>query len=152
MNAKLFPAAAAALLLSCTGCQDTVNTVENQSENAAVNNVRDVRVVTDKFLRDRLIIRSVKMAPSASGNMSAEVAATNARTGIFSEACSGITGENPYTVAYKFIWKDGSGMTVESNLSVWRTVRIHPGETVFFKSVAPNAACRDFMLDLKEAD
>lgn len=152
MNGKIFLGAAAALLLCCTGCQDTVNTVENESENATVSNVRDVRVVTDKFLRDRLLIRSVKMAPAASGNMSAEVAATNTRTGVFSQIWSGITDENPYTVAYKFIWKDESGMTVETNLSVWRTVRIHPGETVFFKSVAPNARCRDFMLDLKEAD
>ena len=152
MNGKLFLCAAAGLLLCCTGCQDTFNTVGNESENAAVNDVRDVRVITDKFLRDRLIIRSVKMAPAASGNMSAEVAATNTRTGVGSQVWSGITGENPYTVAYKFIWKDRSGMTVETNLSVWRTVRIHPGETVFFKSVAPNANCCDFLLELKEAD
>jgi len=152
MNRKLFLASAAGLLLlGCFGCQDTVNTVENEPQEP-VSNVRDVRVVTDKFLRDRLIIRSVKMATAASGNQVAEVSATNARTGVFSQAWSGLTGENPYTVAYKFIWKDEAGMAVESNLSAWRTIQIKPGETVFFKSVAPNSRCRDFLLNLKEQE
>ena len=152
MNKKIFLGPAAGLLLCCFGCQDTVNTVENEPQEPVVSNVRDVRVVTDKFLRDRLIIQSVRMAPSASGNLAAEVAVTNARTGIFSQAWSGITGENPYQVAYKFIWKDEYGMAVESNLSAWRTVMIKPGETVFFKSVAPNNRCRDFLLNLKEQE
>ena len=151
MNRKLLLAPAAGLLLCCFGCQDTVNTIENEPQEP-VSNIRDVRVVTDKFLRDRLIIRSVRMATAASGNQVAEVAATNARTGVFSQAWSGITGENPYTVAYKFVWMDEAGMAVETNLSVWRTIQIKPGETVFFKSVAPNARCRDFLLNLKESE
>ena len=140
----------AGLLFYC-GCQNTVNTVENEPEGPPVSNVRDVRVVTDNFLRDRLAIRSVKMAPAASGNMTAEVAATNVRTNVLSQAWSGLTGENPYSVDYKFVWKDENGMAVETNLSAWRTIRINPGETVFFKSVAPNSRCRDFMLNLKES-
>jgi len=151
MNRKLLLAPAAGLLLCCFGCQDTVNTIENEPQEP-VSSIRDVRVVTDKFLRDRLIIRSVKMATAASGNPVAEVAVTNARTGVFSQAWSGITGENPYPVAYKFVWMDEAGMAVETNLSVWRTVQIKPGETVFFKSVAPNNRCRDFLLNLKEQE
>ena len=151
MNKKILLGPAAALLLGCFGCQDTVNTVENEHPEP-ITNVRDVRVITDRFLRDRLIIRSVRMATAASGNQVAEVSATNARTGFFSELWSGITGENPYTVAYKFVWMDEAGMAVETNLSTWRNIQIKPGETVFFKSVAPNARCRDFLLNLKESD
>jgi len=150
MNRKLLLGPAAGLLLCCFGCQNTVNTVEN--EHQSVSDVRDTRVVTDKFLRDRLIIRSVKMAAAASGNQAAEVAVTNERTGFFSQIWSGITGENPYDVDYKFVWMDEAGMAVETNLSVWRTIRIKPGETVFLKSVAPNARCRDFLLNLKESE
>lgn len=142
--------AAAGVFFFC-GCQNTVNTIGNEQE-PAVTRVRDVRVVTDNFLRDRLAVRSVKMAPAASGNMAAEVAATNVRTNVLSQAWSGLTGENPYSVDYKFVWLDENGMAVETNLSVWRTIRINPGETVYFKSVAPNNRCRDFQLNLKESN
>ena len=135
----------------CTGCQNTVNTVENQEKEAAPNVVKDARFITDGFLRDRLQLRSVKMSPAASGNMVVEVAATNVRTGVLDQAWSSMTGENPYSVDYKFTWQDENGMTVETPLSAWRTIKIYPGETVFFKSVAPNSRCRDFILNVKES-
>ena len=144
-------AAAAGVFFFC-GCQNTVNTVGNEPQDPQVSNVRDQRIITDKFLRDRLAIQSVKMAPAASGNMTAEITATNVRTNALSQTWSWMTGENPYSVDYKFVWKDENGMAVETNLSTWRTIRINPGETVFLKSVAPNSRCRDFVLNLKESN
>lgn len=132
-------------------CQNTVNTVENADKHGNPNVVKDSRFVTDGWLRDRLQLRSVKMYQAPNGNMTVEVAATNVRTGAFSQMWSGMTGENPYNVAYKFIWQDENGMTVESNLSIWQTIQIKPGETVFFKSTAPTPQCKDFILNIKEA-
>ncbi len=147
----LLPAVGVLLLLA-TGCQNTVNTVENADKSAASTTIKDKRFVTDGFLRNRLLLRSVRLAPGASGNMVAEVAATNVRTGFFSELWSSLTGENPYPVDYKFTWQNADGMTVETPLSAWRTVQVIPGETVYFKSVAPTPDCRDFILNVKESE
>lgn len=139
-----------ALLLGA-GCQNTVNTVENAEKSATPNPVADKRYITDGFLKDRLILRSVNMSPAASGNMMVQVSATNVRTGVLSQAWSGITGDNPYPIDYKFTWQDENGMTVETPLVGWRTITIHPGETVQFKAIAPDKRCKDFILNIKES-
>ena len=138
------------LLLALTGCQASVNTVENADKSATPSYVNDVRFVTDGFLRDRLALQAVKMTPSASGNMMVEVAATNIRTGLLSQAWSAMTGENPYPVCYKFTWQDANGMTVDTPLSIWKTINVIPGETVYFRSTAPTPQCKDFILSVKE--
>lgn len=145
---KTLPLIAACLAFSA--CQNTVNTVENADKNATPNIVRDNRFVTDGWLRDRLALRSVKTAVSASGHLMVEVAATNVRTGALAQTWSSITGDVPYTVDYKFDWQDANGMTVSSSLSIWQSRQIKPGETVYFKSVAPTPECKDFILNLKE--
>ncbi len=142
-------------LLACLaifGCQNTVNTLENEEKSAVSDPVANRRISTDAFLRDRLLFRSVKMTPNASGSMTVEVAATNIRTGFFAQIWSWMTNENPFPVDYKFTWQDARGMTVETTLSAWRTVRIAPGETVYFKAVAPAPQCKDFILNLKESN
>ena len=136
--------------LALAACQNTVNTVENADKNATPNVIRDARFVTDGWLRDRLALRSVKTATANSGHLMVEVAATNVRTGALAQTWSSITGDVPYTVDYKFDWQDANGMTVESSLSIWQSRQIKPGETVYFKSVAPTAECKDFILNLKE--
>ena len=142
---------AAAVCLALSACQNTVNTVENADKSATPNVIRDARFVTDGWLRDRLQLRSVKTAMSASGHLMVEVAATNVRTGPLAQTWSGITRDNPYSVDYKFDWQDENGMTVESTLSIWQTIQIKPGETVFFKATAPTPKCKDFILNIKEA-
>lgn len=145
---KLTAALAGCLALSA--CQNTVNTVENADKSATPNEIRDARFVTDGWLRDRLVLRSVKTATAASGHLTVEVAATNVRTGAFAQAWSSVTGDVPYTVDYKFEWQDANGMTVDTSLSIWQSKKIKPGETVYFKSVAPTMQCKDFILSLKE--
>ena len=150
MKTILKSVSAAAVCLALAACQNTVNTVENADKNAAPNVIRDARFVTDGWLRDRLVLRSVKTATAASGHLTVEVAATNVRTGALAQAWSSMTGDVPYTVDYKFDWQDENGMTVETGLSIWQSRQIKPGETVYFKSVAPTAQCKDFILNLKE--
>ena len=141
---------AAAVCLALSACQDTVNTVENADKSATPNVIRDARFVTDGWLRDRLQLRSVKTATSASGHLMVEVAATNVRTGPLAQTWSSITRDNPYTVDYKFDWQDENGMTVDTSLSIWQSRQIKPGETVYFKTVAPTPRCKDFILNVKE--
>lgn len=141
---------ALAVCLALSACQNTVNTVENADKSATPNVIRDARFVTDGWLRDRLVLRSVKTATADSGHLMVEVAATNVRTGALAQAWSSMTGDVPYTVDYKFDWQDANGMTVDTALSIWRSKQIKPGETVYFKTVAPTAQCKDFILNLKE--
>lgn len=146
---KTLPVMAAACLI-LSACQNTVNTVENADKSATPNVIRDNRFVTDGWLRDRLVLRSVKTATAESGLLVVEVTATNVRTGALAQTWSSITGDVPYTVDYKFVWQDANGMAVDTPLSIWQSRQIKPGETVFFKSTAPTPQCKDFILNLKE--
>ena len=150
MKMILKPVSILAVCLALSACQNTVNTVENADKSATPNVIRDARFVTDGWLRDRLALRSVKTATAASGHLVVEVTATNVRTGALAQTWSSMTGDVPYTVDYKFDWQDENGMTVDTPLSIWQSRQIKPGETVYFKSVAPTKRCKDFILNLKE--
>lgn len=137
--------------MALTACQNTVNTTENAEKQAKPNLVNDSRFVTDSFLKNRLEWKSVKTATTPSGNMVVEVTALNTRTGFFPELWSWMRHSNPYPIQYKFTWQNANGMTVDSPISnVWQTVRVKPGETVSFRSVAPTKDCKDFVLSVKE--
>jgi uncharacterized protein YcfL len=84
--------------------------------------------------------------------MMVQVTLRSDRVGFFSEMWSGITGENPYKIAYRFNWLDEAGMEVKTASSTWTELDLIPGETRRIQSVAPNARCKDFMLGLKEYD
>ena len=142
---------AAALMLAA--CQDTVNTVENADKTMTPNTIADARFVTDGFLKDRLGLQSVTMGRTADGFKRVQLEVINLRTGVLSQAWSGITGENPYKIRYRFTWFDEDGMAVNNTvLADWRDATIIPGETLFLQSVAPNKNCSDFKISLKEAD
>lgn len=147
-NSILFGGMAAMLIFA--GCQDTVNTTENADKSMQVNAVGESRFITDRFLRDRLVIRLVNTSRTADGFLRVQVAAENARTGFFSELWSGITGENPYRIRYKFVWFNSDGMAVDSVLSDWQDATVMPGETLYLQSVAPDKTCNDFKVSLKE--
>ena len=144
---SVFALAACGLLAAC---QNTVNTVENADKSGTPNTIRDARFVTDGWLSERLALRYVRTAVAPSGNLKVEVAATNVRTGGAGQIWSGMTGEVPYPVDYKFVWQDENGMTVDTPLSIWQTVTVKPGETVYFRAIGPTPECKDFILNLKE--
>ena len=142
---------AAAMMLAA--CQDTVNTVENADKTMTPNTVADARFVTDGFLKDRLGLQSVTMGKTADGFKRVQLEVINLRTGVLSQAWSGITGENPYKIRYRFTWFDEDGMAVNNTvLADWRDATIIPGETLFLQSVAPTKYCSDFKISLKEAN
>ena len=142
---------AAAMMLAA--CQNTVNTVENADKTMTPNTVADARFVTDGFLKDRLGLQSVTMGKTADGFKRVQLEVINLRTGVLSQAWSGITGENPYKIRYRFTWFDEDGMAVNNTvLADWRDATIIPGETLFLQSVAPTKNCSDFKISLKEAN
>ena len=147
---KFYLAVFTAMLVA--GCQNSVNSVENQNKHAAGNYIADHRVTTDSFLRDRLQITGVNTAENSSGFMTVQVTAVNVRTGVFSQMWSGMTGENPYPVNYRFVWFDENGIEIQTPLTVWQQITVRPGETVNFKSVAPTPYAKDFRIDITEAD
>lgn len=153
MKTKLcLPGCAALFLLLATGCQSTVNTVENADKTMTPNTINDTRFVTDGFLKDRLALKKVDVSSTADGFMRVQLEAVNIRTGGFSQIWSGLTGENPYKIRYKFSWFTRDGMAVNTLLSDWQDTTVIPGETVFLQSVAPSKDCRDFKISLKEAN
>ena len=151
MKIKCF-AASFLLALIFAGCQNTVNTVENSDKTMQPNVIRDSRFVTDGFLKDRLALRNVVVDRTQDGYLRAQLTATNVRVGVLSQMWSGMTGENPYKIRYKFTWFNKGGMAVETVLSDWQTAVITPGESVHFQSIAPSKECNDFRIDLQEAN
>lgn len=153
MKTKLcLPGCAALFLLLATGCQSTVNTVENADKTMTPNTINDTRFVTDGFLKDRLALKKINVSSTADGFMRVQLEAVNIRTGGFAQVWSGLTGDNPNKIRYKFSWFTRDGMAVNTLLSDWQDATVIPGETIFLQSVAPSKDCRDFKISLKEAN
>lgn len=140
------------LLGLAAGCQNTVNRVENEEKTMTPNTITDKRFVTDGFLRDRLQLTRIDTAESADGFMRVQITAVNVRTGAFAQMWSSMTGENPYKIQYKFSWFTKDGMAVDTIVSTWKEMTIIPGEMVHIQSVAPTRDCKDFLINLKEAE
>ena len=142
-----------AAALALAACQNSVNTVENADKNMTPNTILDSRFVTDGFLKRRLALQSLTTGRTADGFMRAQLEVVNVRTGVFAEAWSGMTGENPYKIRYRFTWFTEDGMAVNNTvLADWQDATIIPGETLFLQSVAPYKNCNDFKISLREAD
>ena len=142
--------AAAALLAAC---QNSVNTIENADKTMTPNTINDARFVTDGFLKNRLALQNLTLGKTADGFKRAQLEIVNMRTGVVAQAWSGITGENPYKIRYRFTWFTEDGMAVNNTvLADWQDATIIPGETLYLQSVAPSKNCSDFKISLREAD
>ena len=142
----------AGVLLGGFGCQNTANSIENADKTMQTNTIADRRFVTDGWLRDRLKLTGLNTSTTADGLLRVQLTAVNVRTGFFDQMWSGITGENPYKIKYRFTWFDKGGMAVESILSTWQEMTVIPGEAVQIQSVAPTPECKDFSITLIEAE
>lgn len=140
----------AAVLLVLAGCQNTVNTIENADKTMTPNTITDTRFVTDGFLKDRLALKKIDVSATSDGFMRVQLEAVNLRVGAFTQTWSGLKGDNPYKIRYKFTWFTQDGMAVSTLLSDWQDATVIPGETVYLQSVAPSKDCRDFKISLKE--
>ncbi len=152
MKKSVYAMLTVAVVIICAGCQNTVNTVENEQKEMKVNYVRSKNISTDGYLRDRLFIASINKATLASGLTQAQVTLRSNRVGFFSEFWSLMTGENPYKISYRFNWLDLNGMEVKTASSVWQELDLMPGETRRIQSVGPNPRCKDFVVSIKEFD
>lgn len=142
----------AGVLLGGFGCQNTANSIENADKTMQTNTIADRRFVTDGWLRDRLKLTGLNTSTTADALLRVQLTAVNVRTGFFDQMWSGMTGENPYKIKYRFTWFDKGGMAVESILSTWQEMTVIPGETVQIQSVAPTPECKDFSITLIEAE
>lgn len=152
MKKSVYAMLTAAVVVICTGCQNTVNTVENAQKEMQVNHIKSKRISTDGYLQSRLFIASINKVTLPSGLTQAQVTLRSNRVGILSEFWSNITGENPYKISYRFNWLDLNGMEVQTSSSVWQELDLIPGETRRIQSVGPNPRCKDFVVSIKEFD
>jgi uncharacterized protein YcfL len=131
------------------GCMDTVNSQENKDKHGVVKSIETTKVTTDGFLRRRLAITQIiERTSPRTGLLEIQVTAVSRRTGIIDWA---LQGDHPYKVEYRFEWLDESGFAAETATSTWLERDITPGDTTYFKAVAPNERCKDFVLKLKES-
>lgn len=135
-----------------SGCQDTVNSMENIEKSMHLDPVNASCYSTDSFCRRRIKVMGMNKAVTNGGTTQVQIMLRSERYGFWAELWSGIMGDNPYYVNYKFDWLDQNGMKVNTANSVWQTVIFIPGESKFISSVAPNANCKDFFFQIKEAD
>jgi len=143
---------AALTALACvSGCQNTVNTVENRQKDMMPDKVQTKYVSTDRFCRDRLLVKRVdqQILPDT-GLMMIQVTIYSNRTGVWQEYWAWRTNDTPYKIEYKIDWFDVNGMVVNTTNSVWIEKDLLPGETQYIQAVAPNVRCRDFKISLKE--
>ena len=152
MKKSVFAMLTAAVVVICTGCQNTVNTVENEQKEFKRNYVKSKHISTDGYLRSRLVVDNISKATLPSGLTQAQVTLRSNRTGFFSEMWSHITGENPYKVSYRFNWLDANGMEVQTATSTWKELDLIPGETKRIQSIGPTPRCKDFVVSIKEYD
>ncbi|MBQ9500641.1 MAG: YcfL family protein [Lentisphaeria bacterium] len=143
-------AAALALILGASGCQDTVNTVENRDLAMNPDSVDTRAFSTDSFCRDRLALISMRRSKTPGGVMMVQAQIRSERYGFWSELWSGMTGTNPYYVLYRFDWMDENGMAVSTAANAWQPLIFAPGEVKFIQGVAPNSRCKDFILSVRE--
>lgn len=145
--AALIVSSLAAIL---TGCQNTVNTVENRDLAMKPAGVDTRSFNTDSFCRDRIALLSVRRARTPGGVMMVQAQIRSERYGFWSETWSNIRNANPYHVQYRFDWMDENGMAVSTAATVWQPLIIAPGEVKFVQGVAPNSRCHDFILSFRE--
>jgi len=151
MKRSLLALIALAALGLLSGCQNTVNTVENRQKEMIPDKVQTKYVSTDRFCRDRLIVKSIdqQILPDT-GLMMIQVTLYSNRTGVWQEYWAWYTNDTPYKIEYKVDWFDLNGMVVNTTNSIWIEVQLLPGETKYIQAVAPSPRCRDFKISLKE--
>ena len=146
----LFTAAVLLSALCLTGCQDTVNTMENRDLSMNPDSVDTRKFSTDSFCRDRLALLSMRRSMTPGGVMMVQAAIRSERYGFWAELWSGFRGDNPYPVLYRFEWLDEHGMAVPTAANAWQPAIFIPGEIKYLRGVAPNSRCKDFVLSVME--
>lgn len=130
-------------------CVDSVNTVENANKTMTPQFVKNKRVITDGYLRDRLEVVRVDRQTLPDGLLKIQVTLRSNRVGWWDAIWQ---GSDPYNVTYRFTWLDKDGMEVQTASSTWVELEVMPGEVTRISSISPNERCKDFVLNLRELD
>lgn len=147
---QLFYTLMALTMIIFTGCQATVNTLENKDKQAKPTQVDTSKISLDSFLNRRLKILQVNKVEGNGGLLKVQVTAQNVRTGIIDQISTWVMGDNPYKIVYRFTWLDNNGMEVETATKTWIPIEVIPGDIVRLSGVAPNPKCKDFNLSVRE--
>ncbi|MCQ2379364.1 MAG: YcfL family protein [Victivallaceae bacterium] len=150
MRKSIIAVAIAAIGMLFAGCQNTVNTMENEEKAMRPAIVDTKHFVSDSFCNNRLKLLSFRKSISQGGVMVVQAELRSERYGFFPEIWSWWRNDNPYHVLYRFEWLDSNGMNVATAGSDWVPVIFIPGETKFLRGVAPNSRCNDFVLSVVE--
>lgn len=140
----IFGLATCAFVSGCSIPSDSVNTYENKEKSGRVDIVQDKRVITDSFLKRRLLFKQICQSRTNDGLKRIQVFMKSGLDGFFDP-------DKPYKVVYRFNWYDNDGVQIEETDSEgWKTRLILPGDDVVFTTVAPSQECNDFKIRLKE--
>jgi len=131
MKTGIFLPLAGALLLVVSGCQTSVNSVENAQKTGQRQMIADQRVITDSGLANKVSLVGVNQTMTPGGLLKVQVELQN-RTGSLQR------------FSYHFEWFDASGMQLSALTAAEIPDQIQGGEDKFISCVAPTFACRDF--------
>jgi len=131
MKTGIFLPLAGALLLVVSGCQTSVNSVENAQKTGQRQMIADQRVITDSGLANKVSLVGVNQTMTPGGLLKVQVELQN-RTGSLQR------------FSYHFEWFDASGMQLSALTAAEIPDQIQGGEDKFISCVAPTPACRDF--------
>ena len=131
MKTGIFLPLAGALLLVVSGCQTSVNSVENAQKTGQRQMIADQRVITDSGLANKVSPVGVNQTMTPGGLLKVQVELQN-RTGSLQR------------FSYHFEWFDASGMQLSALTAAEIPDQIQGGEDKFISCVAPTPACRDF--------
>jgi uncharacterized protein YcfL len=131
MKTAFFFPFAGALLLAVSGCQTSVNSVENAQKTGQRQMVADQRAVTDTSLGKKVSIVGVNSAMTPGGLLKVQIELLN-------------TTRSLQRFSYHFEWFDANGMQLTALTAAEVPDEIQGGEDKFISSLAPTPACRDF--------
>lgn len=119
------------------GCERSVNTVERAQPYGRPEPVADKRIITDPTLNGIAMV--VSLRETMEGDLvKIQVELLN-------------DDRKDHQVNYRFSWYDGSGMAVDSPMSLWKPVTILGRQTIPLQAIAPNPRAKDFRLELQES-
>lgn len=137
MTQSRFAAFALALLTIAGGC-GTVNTTTTR-ESPSADSVGTKSQINDLFTEIFLHVRDVRIFPTKSGVLQAQVDVAN-------------DGFSTRGFSYLFTWLDERGNPMQGPMSVWKTATVAAGGSITISSVAPGPSGRDFSIQVRRAE
>ena len=139
MKSTLHLLASIIIIITLTGCQSAINSIERSTPNAAANLVEDKTNLADSTLSRN--VKFINLAEDVvSGNIPrVQVTLQNTRA-------------KPLSINYSFEWYNQSGIKMTKTPNQWKPLRLSGGERTAISGVAPSSKAVDFVFKMKESD